>query len=138
MTLLCRNLAPKIFVFICSCIETFDSLVFKFSLEKIKSVKIRMEIIYDLQFEWNNYQSFQIVQSQQCSGQEHEAYMYTCPCGFYCYAHQATCLAWLLSVWNSESASDLSSTFFGHISLVAGISGTMIKFVTMVLVFVLG
>ena len=36
-----------------------------------------MEIIYGLQFEWNNCRSFQIVQSQQCSGQEHEAYMYT-------------------------------------------------------------
>ena len=35
-----------------------------------------MEIIYDLQFEWNNYWSFQIVQSQQCSGQEHEAYVH--------------------------------------------------------------
>ena len=78
MVLLHRNLAPKIFAFICLCIETFDSLVFKFSLEERKSVKIRMEIIYDLQFEWNNYWSFQIVQSQQCSGQEHEAYMYTC------------------------------------------------------------
>ena len=48
MALLCHNLAPKIFAFICSCIEMFDSLVFKFSLEKRKSVKIRMEIIYDL------------------------------------------------------------------------------------------
>ena len=40
---------PKFFAFICLCIETFDSPVFKFSLEKIKSVKIRMEIIYSVE-----------------------------------------------------------------------------------------